>query len=62
MKMIGTESFTVRRNGTKEGQYNQQLNCYTISTNKENFNEQLNLDENQVNELINLLEKVKEIL
>lgn len=62
MNMIGSENFIIKRTRTKEGNYNQLLNCYSVSSTATEFKEQLNIDEYQLNELLSLLEQAKEVL
>lgn len=61
MEMIGSKNFIVKRNG--ETEYNNRvLNRYLITYTKENSQEILNVNEDEVNELIGLLQAVKEVL
>lgn len=62
MNMIGSERFTVTKKGVvSKGQYGV-VNQYLIESTDEGSSQYLYLDEYEVNELISLLEKVKELL
>ena len=59
---IQSKNFVVRLNGEVEGEYNRLLNLYMISTNKQTDNNTIEINEDQVSELINILQKVKEVM
>jgi hypothetical protein len=61
LKTIGSDWFTVSHEGTIDGAFSQ-LNQYLIRSKNGNSKEFLYLYEDQVNELIELLQKVKELL
>lgn len=62
MEMIGSKSFVVKKVGVVNKDFYGQVNRYLISSADVDGQEYLYLDEYQVNELISLLENVKELL
>lgn len=61
LKMIGSKWFTISHEGTIDGEY-RQLNQYIIHNKNGNSDEYLFVDEEQINELVDLLQKTKELL
>jgi hypothetical protein len=61
LSIIGSDNFTVKNEGTVNDEW-QQLNQYLIESRNGNSEEYLYVREDQVNELILLLQKIKEIL
>lgn len=62
MKMIGTDNFIAKYVGEAEGDYNRVLNQYVITSTNGLSQQFLNVNEDQVDELIELLQKIKEVL
>ncbi|MET3505464.1 hypothetical protein [Halalkalibacter oceani] len=64
LSIIGSDNFSIKRSGTitSSDSWERQLNQYILESRNGNTEEYMYFDEAQVNELINLLQKVKEVL
>lgn len=62
LNIIGTGNFTVKSVGEIEDQYFNKMRQFILESRNGNSEEYLYFTENQINELIKLLERTKELL